>query len=79
MDYYSAKEKNENLPFATAQMDLEGIMLSEIRQILCYHLYVESFKNIYMSNYYKSITLIFFIKKYLTDQVLVTACGIFDL
>ena len=76
MEYYSAKEKNENLPFVTAQMDLEGIMLSEIRQTLCYHLYVESLKNIYMSNYYKSITLIFLIKKYLTDQVLVTACGI---
>ena len=44
MEYYSAKEKNENLPTATAQMDLEGIMLSEITQILCYHLYVESFK-----------------------------------
>ena len=32
MEYYSAKEKNENLPTATAQMDLEGIMLSEINQ-----------------------------------------------
>ena len=30
--YYSAIKKNEILPFATAWMDLEGIMLSEINQ-----------------------------------------------
>ena len=30
MEYYSAIEKNENLPFATTWMDLEGIMLREI-------------------------------------------------
>ena len=31
MNYYSAI-KNEILPFASAWMDLEGIMLSEIRE-----------------------------------------------
>ena len=30
MEYYSAIKKNEILPFATARMELEGIMLSEI-------------------------------------------------
>ena len=49
MEYYSAIKNNENLPFATAWMDLEGIMLSEISQAekdkantVCFHLYVES-------------------------------------
>jgi len=32
MDYYSAIKKKEILPFATTWMDLENIMLSEIRQ-----------------------------------------------
>ena len=32
-EYYSAIKKNENLPFATAQMDLESIILSETSQI----------------------------------------------
>ena len=32
MDYYTAERKKELLPFATALMDLEGIMLSEISQ-----------------------------------------------
>ena len=31
MEYYSAIRKNEILPFATTWMELEGIMLSEIR------------------------------------------------
>ena len=30
--YYSAIKKDENLPFATTWMVLEGIMLSEISQ-----------------------------------------------
>ena len=30
MEYYQAMRKNEILPFATMQMELEGIMLSEI-------------------------------------------------
>ena len=32
MEYYSAKRKNKILPFVTAWMDLENIMLSEIGQ-----------------------------------------------
>ena len=32
MEYYSAFKKNEILPFATTWMELEGIMLSEIRE-----------------------------------------------
>ena len=32
MEYYSAIKKNEILPFATMWMELEGIMLNEIRK-----------------------------------------------
>ena len=32
MEYYSAIKKNEILPFSSAWMELEGIMLSEISQ-----------------------------------------------
>ena len=32
MEYYSAIKKKKNLPFVTACMDLENIMLSEISQ-----------------------------------------------
>ena len=32
MKYYSAIKKNEILPFAATWMELEGIMLSEIRE-----------------------------------------------
>ena len=31
MEYYSATRKDEILPFVTTQMDLENIMLSEIK------------------------------------------------
>ena len=31
MEYYSAKEKNEIMPFAATRMDLEMIILSEVR------------------------------------------------
>ena len=34
MEYYSAIKKNKILPFATTWMDLEGIMLSEISQMV---------------------------------------------
>ena len=33
MEYYSAKKRNEIMPLAATWMDLESIMLSEIRQI----------------------------------------------
>ena len=33
MKYYSAERKKELLPFTTAWMDLESIMLSEISQV----------------------------------------------
>ena len=46
MDYHSAIKKSEIVPFVTAWMDLEGIMLSEISQrktnTTWFHLYVES-------------------------------------
>ena len=32
MEYYLAMRKNEIMPFAATQMELEGIMLSEISQ-----------------------------------------------
>ena len=33
MEYYVAERKKELLPFATAWMELESIMLSEISQV----------------------------------------------
>ena len=48
MEHYSAIKKKERMAFAATWMDLEIIMLSEVRQqdanIVCYHLYVESKK-----------------------------------
>ena len=32
IEYYSAIKKNEILPFLTTRMELDGIMLSEIRE-----------------------------------------------
>ena len=32
MEYYTAERKKELLPFTSTQIDLESIMLSEIRQ-----------------------------------------------
>ena len=34
MEYYAAERKKELLPFMTAWMDLENIMLSEISQAI---------------------------------------------
>ena len=34
MEYYAAERKKELLPFATAWMELESIMLSEISQMM---------------------------------------------
>ena len=39
MDYYTAVKKNEIMPFAATQMDLEILMLSKVSRI--YHLYVK--------------------------------------
>lgn len=48
MEYYSAIKKNEIMPFAIIWMDLEGIMLGEVRQkktnTVSFHLYMESKK-----------------------------------
>ena len=40
MEYYAAERKKELLPFATAWMELESIMLSEISQVVIdkYHM-----------------------------------------
>ena len=44
-EHYSAIKKNEILLFATMWMDIEGIMLSEIRERkVCYYLYSETKK-----------------------------------
>ena len=34
MEYYAAERKKEHLPFATAWIELESIMLSEISQVV---------------------------------------------
>ena len=34
MEYYAAERKKELLPFVTAGMELESIMLSEISQVV---------------------------------------------
>ena len=34
MEYYTAERKKELLPFVTARMELESIMLSEISQVV---------------------------------------------
>ena len=34
MEYYAAGRKTELLPFATSWMELESIMLSEIRKVV---------------------------------------------
>ena len=49
MEYYSATNKTEIMPFAAAWMDLDIVILSEVRQrktnIIWYCLHVESKKN----------------------------------
>ena len=45
LEYYSVIKKNEIMPFAATQMDLEMIILNEVRKrkknTIWYHLYVE--------------------------------------
>ena len=43
MEYYTAKKKKEFLPFATAWMELEAIVLSEISQSVKEKYHVISF------------------------------------
>ena len=54
MEYYSAIKKNEIMPFAATWMDLEDIMLSEIRQTekdkYCMISYVRSKKQTHTTN-----------------------------
>ena len=49
MEYYSAIKNNKIMPFSATWMDLEIVILSEVRerQISCYHLYMESKKKGY--------------------------------
>ena len=46
IEYYSAITKNKIMPFAVTWIDLEIVILSEVRHrktnIICYRLYVES-------------------------------------
>ena len=53
VDYYSAIKKNEIMAFAATWMNLEIIILSEVRRwktnIIWYHFYVESKKRIQMN------------------------------
>ena len=46
MEYYSAIKKNKIMPFAEAWMELDTLILSEVRKRktnpICYHLYLES-------------------------------------
>ena len=60
VEHYSTIKKNEIMPFAEAWMNLEIIILSEIRQrktnIIWYHLYVEFHKNNTKELIYKTET-----------------------
>ena len=55
MEYYLAIKKNEIMPFATTWIDLEIVLLNEIRQrqTSSYHLYVEFLKRIQINLFTK--------------------------
>ena len=46
MEYYSAIKKNKVMPFAAMWMELEILIMSQLRKrktnTICYHFYVES-------------------------------------
>ena len=52
MEFYAAERKKELIPFATAWMELESIMLSEISQMVRdkYHMFLLLFKTIKFMN-----------------------------
>ena len=55
MDYYSATERNEIGSFVETLMDLESVIWSEVshkekKDIMYYHLYVESRKMVQMNH-----------------------------
>ena len=59
MEYYSAIKKNEIMPFAATKMDLDIVILSEVRQrinIIWYPLYVKSKKKWYKWTYLQNRT-----------------------
>ena len=48
MEYYSAIKKNDMMPFATTGMDLEIIILSEVRKKqISYIIYMQKLKKSY--------------------------------
>ena len=58
MEYYSVIRKNEIMSFALAWMDVEIVIISEVRQrktnkLIWYHLYVDSTKLIQMNLFTK--------------------------
>ena len=59
MDYYSAFKKNEVMPFAATWMDLEIVILSEVRRrrrnIIGHPLYVESKKKCILCNLFTKL------------------------
>ena len=60
IDYYSAIKKNKILPCTMTSMNLEGSMLTEIRQrktnTIYYHLYVKSLQKKKKTEYKKADT-----------------------
>ena len=58
MEFYTAERKNELIPFATAWMELESIMLNEISQRRFFLTYCEGFKIMYYHHYFQEVDII---------------------